>query len=167
MPSRRTTNTNGSPRAAIIDGSNVAHSAPQARPRLDHIQHLRRKLEEEGYEPIVIVDAALRHQIDDAPAFEALEKDGRIRQAPAGTDADWFILTFARELDAVVVSNDRFREYRQEFPEFEDRQIRFMIVDNEVVLRPPEDPADEEGERRRGNGDRRRSDDRGEEETVS
>ncbi len=138
MTSRRNINTDGKPRTAIIDGSNVAHSAPQAKARLDYIQHLRTKLEDEGYEPIVIVDAALRHQIDDAPAFEALENDGRIRQAPAGTDADWFILSFASELDAVIVSNDRFREYLDEFPDLPDRQIRFMIVENEVVLRPPD-----------------------------
>ncbi len=144
MSSQQHTNPDGSRRTAIIDGSNVAHSAPQAKARLDYIQHLRTKLEEEGYEPIVIVDAALRHQIDDAPAYEALQEDGRIRQAPAGTDADWFILSFASELDAMIVSNDRFREYREEFPDLRERQIRFMIVENEVVLRSPEEEEEEQ-----------------------
>jgi hypothetical protein len=59
---------------------------------------------------------------------------GKIHQAPAGTDADYFILAFARELDASVVSNDRFRDRAEAFPEARDRVIRYMIVADEVVL---------------------------------
>ena len=59
---------------------------------------------------------------------------GEIRQAPAGTDADYFILAFARELDAVVVSNDRFRDREKAFPEAMERIIRYMIVEGEVVF---------------------------------
>ena len=60
--------------------------------------------------------------------------DGMVRQAPAGTDADYFILSFARELNASVVSNDRFRDRIKQFPEIRDRMIRYMIVQDEVVL---------------------------------
>jgi hypothetical protein len=60
--------------------------------------------------------------------------DGMVRQAPAGTDADYFILSFARELNGCVVSNDRFRDRIKQFPEIRDRVIRYMIVQDEVVL---------------------------------
>jgi hypothetical protein len=60
--------------------------------------------------------------------------DGMVRQAPAGTDADYFILSFARELNAGVVSNDRFRDRIKQFPEIRERVIRYMIVQDEVVL---------------------------------
>ena len=59
---------------------------------------------------------------------------GAIRQAPAGTDADYFILSFARELDASIVSNDRFRDRQKTFPDAANRLIRYMIVKDEVVL---------------------------------
>ena len=59
---------------------------------------------------------------------------GQIRQAPAGTDADYFILSFARELDASIVSNDRFRDRETAFPEARDRIIRYMILEGEVVF---------------------------------
>ena len=42
--------------------------------------------------------------------------------------------SFARELDASVVSNDRYRDRMQAFPEAPDRVIRFMIVNSEVVF---------------------------------
>lgn len=121
-------------KVAIIDGSNVAHSTEGNGPRLENIMLVWTELVAESYDPVVVVDAALRHQIDDRPAYEAMVDDGRIKQAPAGTDADYFILSFARELDAAVVSNDRFKDRQKDFPEARDRVIRFMIVNGEVVF---------------------------------
>jgi hypothetical protein len=121
-------------RIAIVDGSNVAHSSERERAVLDNIRVVCEKLVEEGYEPIVVADAALRHQIDHPDRYEELVENGTIRQAPAGTDADYFILSFARELEASVVSNDRFKDRQQAFPEARDRAIRYMIVNGEVVF---------------------------------
>ena len=122
------------PRIAIIDGSNVAHATEGDSARLENILLVREKLLEEGFKPLVVVDAALRHQIDNSKDFERLVDAGDISQAPAGTDADYFILSFARELDALIVSNDRFRDRQKAFPETRDSMIRFMIVNGEVVF---------------------------------
>jgi hypothetical protein len=121
-------------RVALVDGSNVAHSSEGGTARLENIRLVRDKLEEEGFDPVIVVDAALRHQIDDEHAYEELVENGVIRQAPAGTDADYFILSFARELDAAVVSNDRFKDRLSTFPEARERMIRYMIVNDEVVF---------------------------------
>ena len=118
----------------LVDGSNVAHSSEGGQPELSNIVAVCDKLREEGYEPVVVVDAALRHQIDDRVGYERMVDDGTIRQAPAGTDADYFILSFARELDASIVSNDRFRDRQKVFPDAAKRLIRYMVVKGEVVL---------------------------------
>ena len=118
----------------LIDGSNVAHSSEGEKARLANILLIEEKLREEGMEPVIVADAALRHQIDRRGDYEKLVDDGRIKQAPAGTDADYFILSFARELGASVVSNDRYRDRIARYPEVEERIIRYMIVANEVVL---------------------------------
>jgi Zc3h12a-like ribonuclease protein len=118
----------------LVDGSNVAHSTEGEKAQLVNILAVREKLAEEGLEPVVVVDAALRHQIDDRAGYEQLVEQGVVRQAPAGTDADYFILSFARELDARIVSNDRFRDRLRDFPDAADRLIRYMIVEREVVL---------------------------------
>ena len=122
------------PTRAIVDGSNVAHSTEGERPRLRNIILVRDKLREEGMEAILVVDAALRHRIDDPAGLERLVDAGEINQAPAGTDADYFILSFARELDAAIVSNDRFKDRIASFPEAAEDMIRYMIVADEVVL---------------------------------
>lgn len=119
---------------AIVDGSNVAYSTEGERPHLENITVVCDRLQEEGYDPIVVVDAALRHQIDDRREYERMVEAGKLKQAPAGTDADYFILAFARELDASVVSNDRFRDREKAFPEARERVIRYMIVGGEVVF---------------------------------
>ena len=118
----------------LVDGSNVAHSSEGEKPLLSNIVAVCDKLREEGYEFLVLSDAALRHQIDNKPQFERMVDNGEIRQAPAGTDADYFILSFARELDAWIVSNDRFRDRAKAFPDAADRLIRYMVVKGEVVL---------------------------------
>lgn len=118
----------------LVDASNVAHSTEGEQALLANILAIREKLSEEGLEPIVVADAALRHQIDDQQGYERLVDQGIVRQAPAGTDADYFILSFARELDARVVSNDRFRDRLGDFPDAPERLIRYMIVEDEVVL---------------------------------
>jgi hypothetical protein len=118
----------------LVDGSNVAHSIEGEPPHVANLIAIREKLREEGLEPIIVADAALRHQIDDQPRYERMIDEGMVRQAPAGTDADYFILSFARELNASVVSNDRFRDRIKQFPEIRDRVIRYMIVQDEVVL---------------------------------
>ena len=118
----------------LVDGSNVAHSGEGEQPVLSNIVAMCDKLREEGYDPVVMVDAALRHQIDDRAGYERMVDDGAIRQAPAGTDADYFILSFARELEASIVSNDRFRDRQKAFPDAAKRLIRYMVVKGEVVL---------------------------------
>jgi len=119
---------------ALVDGSNVAHAVKGAGVRLENIRLVCEKLRAESLEPIVIADASLRHQIDDGDGFQSMIDAGGVRQAPAGTDADYFLASFARELDAAIVSNDRFRDLQQGFPDIQDRVIRFMIVADEVVL---------------------------------
>ncbi len=124
----------GTSNVVLVDGSNVAHSTEGEAPNIANLVIVRDKLREEGFEPVIMVDAALRHQIDDSQLYEKLVEDGTIKQAPAGTDADYFLLSFARELNACIVSNDRFRDRIKQFPEARDRVIRYMIVNDEVVF---------------------------------
>ena len=128
------TTTADAKKVVLVDGSNVAHSTEGDKPLVANLLAVRDKLKEEGFDPIIMADAALRHQIDDQKVYEDMIESGSVRQAPAGTDADYFILSFARELGADIVSNDRFRDRIKQFPEARERVIRYMIVNDEVVL---------------------------------
>ena len=132
MPVERQTSGGGEP--VLVDAANVAHFTEGPTARLQNIQLVMDKLREEGFRPLIVADAALRHQIDDKKTYEQLIEDGVVKQAPAGTDADYFILSFAREMNARILTNDRFRDRAAEFGEERDRVIRYMIVDGAVVL---------------------------------
>lgn len=131
---RKADSQTGESRKVLVDGSNVAHFTEGDGPRLQNILLVMEKLRREGFEPLIVADAALRHQIDDKAQYEQLIESGVVHQAPAGTDADFFILSFAREKDARVLTNDRFRDLARKFAKERDRVIRFMIVDGSVVL---------------------------------
>lgn len=126
----------------MVDGANVAHdeSSAEGKPRMSNLVAMNRALEEKGYQPTIIVDATLRHDIDDPDQLEAFLDSGRIHQAPAGSAADGFILQQADALGCRVVSNDTFEPYRERYPWIEQRRLPYMIIDGRVLLErePPE-----------------------------
>ena len=120
----------------VIDGANVAYEERSAggKPKLSNLLKVRSELEERGCEAVIIVDASLKYDIDDQEQLEALIHSQQIRQVPAGTDADFFIIQFADQLDALMVTNDRYRDYAERFPWIPERRLPYMIVKGEVVL---------------------------------
>jgi predicted nucleic acid-binding protein len=122
--------------AIIIDGANVAYEERSAggRPKLSNLLKVRRELEERGFEVIILVDASLKYDIDDQAQLESLIASQQVRQVPAGTDADFFIIQLAEQLDARIVTNDRYKDYAERFPWIPERRLPYMIVKGEVVL---------------------------------
>jgi hypothetical protein len=80
------------------------------------VDDLRRR----GYAPFVFLDASSRHHLNDTSLTEkSFAKalglpQARVRVCPAKTEADAFILKFAREQTLPVVSNDRFGDRHQQ-----------------------------------------------------
>ena len=126
----------GGKKVVVIDGANVAYEERSAggKPKLSNLLRVRRELEERGCEAVIIVDASLKYDIDDQEQLETLIQSQQIRQGPAEYDADFFIIQFAHELDALMVTNDRYRDYAERFPWIPERRLPYMIVKGEVVL---------------------------------
>lgn len=122
-------------RTAIVDASNVANSAPAARARLGYLLLLLERLREEGFQPIVVADAGLARRIDDPDGYAALVADGTVIAAPPGVQADELILELAGRHGAVVVSNDRFREWADRYPAEVARRVGFRVRDGVAHLR--------------------------------
>ena len=120
----------------VIDGANVAYEERSAggKPKLSNLLKVKRELEERGFEAVIIVDASLKYDIDDQTQLESLIRSQQVRQVPAGTDADFFIIQLADQLDARVVTNDRYKDYTQQYPWIPERRLPYMIIHGEVVL---------------------------------
>jgi hypothetical protein len=120
----------------VIDGANVAYEERSAggKPKLSNLLRVRGELEERGFEAIILVDASLKYDIDDQSQLETLIQSQQVRQVPAGTDADFFIIQFAEQFNALVVTNDRYKDYVEQYPWITERRMPYMIVKGEVVL---------------------------------
>jgi hypothetical protein len=125
----------------VIDGANVAYEERSAggQPKLSNLLKVRSELEERGFEAVILVDASLKYDIDDQSQLETLIQSQQVRQVPAGTDADYFIIQLSDQFNARVVTNDRYKDYLEQYPWINDRRLPYMIVKGEVVLYDEED----------------------------
>ncbi len=120
----------------VIDASNVAHFSKNNnnQPQISNILAAVKALEESGDEFVIIADASLRHEIDDKEKFEELLNNDNVEEVPAGNDADHFILEIAEKENAKVLSNDKFRDYADEFRNVALMRIPFTIENNRLAI---------------------------------
>lgn len=115
----------------IIDGSNVMHWA-DGRPALDPVLAVVAEVTRQGLTPGVIFDANVGYKLgdryqDDAELARKLGLPAaQVLVVPKGTQADDYILRAARDLNARVVTNDRYRDWKETYPD---------VVSDQVLLR--------------------------------
>ncbi len=117
----------------IADISNIASfNKRNDKPKLEYIDLLYTSVPKD-VETISIADCALYHQIDSKELYKAKYLIPKIIfEAPAGIQADDFILSYAKEKDALILSNDRFKQYDIVSKTWlREHQIRFMIIENQ------------------------------------
>lgn len=112
----------GPQKSLILDGSNVMHWR-DGKPSIDTVWEVVTRLKSQGNRCGVMFDAnagyllADRYQHDGVLARQLRLPKDRVMVAPKGTPADPMILQAARDMGAKVVTNDRFRDWADQFPE--------------------------------------------------
>lgn len=127
--------------AVVIDGSNVMHWKGGS-PDLATVRQVVDLLTKKGFAPGVVFDANAgylltgKYQHDGALSRALGIPENRVMVVPKGTPADPSILTAARDMNARVVTNDRFRDWADEFPEIRTpgHLIRGNIKSGQVYL---------------------------------
>lgn len=106
----------------LVDGSNVMHWNGET-PQIATLQEVIGRLKAQGYAPGVVFDANAGYKIGDRymgdrPFAKALglPKDS-VLVVPKGTPADPYLLDTARRLGATIVTNDRYRDWVETYPE--------------------------------------------------
>lgn len=106
----------------VVDGSNVMHWR-EGEPRLETVREVVAMLQGRGMKPGVVFDANAGYKVlgryqDDADlAWRLNLTEDRVLVVPKGQPADPVILRVAREMGGRVVSNDRYRDWAEQFPE--------------------------------------------------
>lgn len=107
---------------AIIDGSNVMFWN-EGVPKIGTVREVIAELTEEGLTPAVIFDANAGYKISGRfmqdKEFAKLLRLPRTRVlvASKGTPADPLILQSAKDNEASIITNDRFRDWAEDFAE--------------------------------------------------
>ena len=105
----------------VVDGSNLATEG-RVTPSLTQLDEAVSSFSEENptAEIIVVVDATFEHRsaANDRSRFNDAVLAGEIVTPPAGAvgRGDAFILKIADRIDGVVLSNDSFQEFQDEYP---------------------------------------------------
>lgn len=114
----------------VIDGSNVMHWA-DGTPKIEAVRAVVDDVAARGFLPLVYFDANVGYKlvgrhVDAAALAGALKLTARqVRVVPSGTPADPWLIEQATALDARVISNDRFQDWRGEYPAL--RRKGFLI----------------------------------------
>ena len=121
---------------AVIDGANAMYlQAPrEPRPNIKNILAIAQVVERSGRDPIIILDPGIRPLIADVNEFEKVLSDRRVMTISTGDDLSRVVLETANKLDAVIVSNNTYIDYYEDFPWIEGRRISMAIVNGTAVL---------------------------------
>ncbi len=126
----------------VIDASNVAFYSKDndGKAKFSNIMAAVKALEESEDEFVIIADASLRHEIDDKESFLKLLENDNVEEVPLGNDADHFIIELANNVNAKILSNDKYRDYAAEFRNINSMRIPFSFEGNRLRLGNPKKP---------------------------
>ncbi|MCB9256997.1 MAG: hypothetical protein H6579_07705 [Chitinophagales bacterium] len=116
-----------------LDGSNIANYNKDKTgfAELSNIKLIIEKLKILGFSDIqVICDASLRHQINrsEKEELKKLYKDKTLSQSPADTDADDYLIRFAKNNSSLIVTNDKFRDKKEKNKWYDENLDNYLIT---------------------------------------
>lgn len=122
----------------IIDGANIAYGDTRgsSEAKFSNIEKIVNKLEEMAIHYRIFTDRSLFYKIDNRKKYEDYVKNKKILEMPGGTEADYFILQYAQENDAFIISNDMFKEFYQIFGKdwILEHRVSFKIIEDQVFF---------------------------------
>jgi len=128
----------------ILDGSNIARNNPNSkRASIRDVIRCKEKLKKLGVPEkniLIIFGAGLRHHIPEREKdlYERLLSMETISQAPAERDDDWFIIKYALDHNAYIITNDRYLEYRDKSPTYDQfiksHSIHYSVIGNDIIF---------------------------------
>ncbi|MFQ6126987.1 MAG: hypothetical protein ACE5R6_20620 [Candidatus Heimdallarchaeota archaeon] len=128
----------------VVDGNNVAWHGKSRdkgeKASVDMLQRIRVKIEKlEAQQIEIFVSSALKYDIDDPEFFNKLLQKKKLVETPAGRSDDVFLISYALKKGGLIVTNDRFKDWKAKNPELADNleelRVPFMMTSSgDIVL---------------------------------
>lgn len=106
--------------------------------KIENIKLLEETLRKEGYQKIILVaSSSLKKHVNKPEIYEKMVKKGRICKAPALVDTDWYILKLAKLYDYDILSNDKFKDYWEDFGKewIIEKRKTFMLFESQLIIK--------------------------------
>lgn len=109
----------------LVDGSNVMHWKDNT-PKIETLREVVYALSDHGFKVGVMFDANAGYKLFDRyhhdSQFAGLlgMKTDHVMVVPKGTPADPYLLNAARDMGARIVTDDRFRDWAETYPEVQE-----------------------------------------------
>lgn len=134
------------PNWIVVDGSNVMHWLDET-PQIETLRVVVAELQQRGYVPSIIFDANAgykltgRYQNDRALGRALGLPADQVMVVPKGTPADPTVLAAARDFGARIVTNDRYRDWAEAYPEVREpgRFVRGGFRAGTLWMHEPDD----------------------------
>lgn len=141
-PSRKQVGTPGPKSWILVDGSNVMHWQDN-QPKFAPLAQVVQRLKSLGYAPGVVFDANAGWKLfgsymNDRELARMIQLPvEQVLVVPKGSQADPFLLEAARDHNARIVTNDRYRDWAGTYPEVLEPGflVRGQWQDEAVVLK--------------------------------
>ena len=122
-------------RALVVDGNNIAYSlSPNGRPKAQNLSLAYHSLTGAGFKPVFVISAALVHKIDNPEALSAFMLSASVDEAPRGMNDDIRIIQLSKNLEADIVSNDRFLDWIDQYPWVTSRLKKYRMTPVGLIL---------------------------------
>ena len=121
---------------AVIDASNILYleSPRQPKPSIKYIFAVIAAVRASRREPLVIVDPTVLSVVGEPEQLQKLLTESCVQRTPPGSDAARVVLETARERDAIIVSNNTYVDYWNEYPWVELCRLPVAAIDGSVCL---------------------------------
>ena len=121
----------------VVDGNNVVKTEKtREKYSVNKLIQLYNELQKKyKFEKVIIfISAALKYDVHDFDDLKPLIKKKVVRETPAGVSDDYFVIQFAIKDNALILTNDLFRDWKEKYPELKNeiqkRSVTFMIDPN-------------------------------------
>jgi hypothetical protein len=120
-----------------VDGSNVAwNNGSRERGDVPHARNIKaviNKLGEIGFNRVLVLcDNNLYDEVDDNDVYKELSRTGYLQAVAKGNVADEWLLRFKEDKDRFIITNDKYTEYRENYPDIKTQRVSFQVIGNEA-----------------------------------
>lgn len=127
-------------KSIVVDLNNflLADKDSTGKAKIENVALLRKYLKDRGYNKIFCISSSsFWKRVNKKRKYDQLVKKKVILKAPALVDMDWFILLTAQQLNCDILSNDKFREYWDEFGGewIQNKRKTFMFIEGIIIVK--------------------------------